>query len=136
MPLYKFECDACGTQDLQQMTFEEHDAYRTRFPEGHNTVHSGCVNGRFQQVLDFHFARGMSEHYSTQLDMPISSDRQFKSELSRHQDEYSQRMGYDVKFETVDPNDKKALNVTDVGLESQERASHNAAADGHKSTFS
>jgi len=134
MPLYRFECNRCGAQELEQMTFGEHDEYRAKYPNGR--PHDWHCKGELMQVLDFHINLGMREHYSAQLDTFVSSDRQFNSELSRQQDEYQARMGFDVKFETIDPNDAKAAGVTDAGLESTERAEHAIKSDGHKSVFS
>jgi len=115
MPMYQYECDGCGDILQKMMTFDEHENDRS-IP----LVHGNCpspARGKFLQVYDFHFNKGMRDHWSSQLNKPVSSERQFNSELSRHQDEYSARMGYDVNFETVDPNDRSGLNVTDVGID-------------------
>lgn len=89
-----------------------------------------------KQVMDFHFNRGMREHYSDQLGTHVTSERDFNDGLKRHAEEYNARTGLEAHFETIDPNDPVAAGVTDAGLESQERVHHNLAADGHKSTFS
>lgn len=138
MPLYKFECDRCGEQELREMTFAEHDAFRDMFPLGYihgSTATGGCITGIFKQVLDFHIKRAMPEHYSDTLDTVVKSEAHYKSELHRQQEEYSARMGFDVTYDLVDPGDMKAAGVTDAGLEEQARAHHDIAADGHKSSF-
>lgn len=139
MPTYKYECDTCGDQDTRVMSIAEHDLYTFSHPL-HFTAdptlgRTHC--GYYRQVYDFHFARGQQEHYSHQLQSVVTSDRDFKQKLRQQEIDQSLRMGYDVHYDTIDPSDVVAAGVkNDDGLESQERAHHNAAFDGHKSTFS
>lgn len=130
MPLYKLQCDACGEQDLREMTFEEHDAWRFGLPELH------CDEGTMKQVLDFHFTRPMPEHYNSSLGQHVSSTREVTSALSRQSDEMSARMGFDHHYELVDPSDPSAVGANETGLEETERRKHDLLADGHRSTFS
>lgn len=143
MPLYKFQCAVCEYPSLIEMTFEEHDLATTHV--------DGCVMlgvlhecdlgeevamGRMVQVFDFHFTRPMPDHYNHSLGQRVSNTGQVTSALSRQSDEMSERMGHDHHYELVDPTEPSAVGVTDAGLESTERAQHDARADGHKSTFS
>lgn len=134
--MYRFQCDKCDTEDIEAMTFDQHDEYRRRHPNGHVKIHSGCTTGIFKQVFGVNINKGMPEHYSDQLDTVVRSDAHFKSELSRSQDEMSARMGFDVSYDTIDPSDPAAAGVTEAGLESTERAEHAIKSDGHKSVFS
>lgn len=136
MPLYRFECDNCGFQDTVMMTFEQHDEDRALGPVGCARCIRGGEVGKMRQVYDFHFNRGMTEHYSDQLDTYVTSERDWNDQLRRHADAYTARTGMETSFDIIDPNDPAAAGVTEVGLESQERVQHNEAADGHRSTFS
>lgn len=136
MPLYKFECDRCGEQDLREMTFEDHDIFKRLYPSGFAHAKTHCITGVFKQVYDFHFTRPMPEHYNHSLGQRVSNTAQVTSALSRQSDEASARMGFDHHYELVDPQDPASVGATDTGLEETERRAHNVAADGHKSTFS
>lgn len=134
MPRYTYQCTKCGAVDERWLSFSEHDAFRTLHPSGYEC--DWHCSGTMKQVFEVNVNLGMREHYSDQLDMHVSSDRQFNDALKRQAEEYSARTGMDVTYETVDPTDAAAAGATDVGLESQERAWHNEKADGHKRVFS
>jgi hypothetical protein len=130
MPTYTYRCDDHG--DFQrELLFAEHR--RT----------SLCPNPSCSrialQVLNFHYARPMPEHYSDALDTVVKSERHYKDELKRQADEYSVRTGIETTFDMVDPTDPVAAGVVgDAGFESQERVHHDmqvAADGGHKSSF-
>lgn len=123
MPMYKYECNACGRQDSTMMTFEQHDQSKLFDP-----VICECLKGQMLQVYGVNVNRGMPEHYSDQLGAPVTSERHFNDTLKRQAEEYTARTGMEVSYETVDPTDPKAAGVTEAGLESQERAHHDAAA--------
>lgn len=127
MPMYRFQCDQCGTEDLQTMTFDEHDEYKRRHPNGHVVPHLGCITGIFKQVFGVNVNLGMREHFSDQLGTNVTSDRDFNNTLKRQAEEYSARTGMEVSYDVVDPTDPGASGVTDAGLESQERAHHDAS---------
>jgi hypothetical protein len=131
MPLYRFECNACGVQDTVQMTFEEHDRSKLFDP-----VICECLGGQMMQVFGFNYARPMPEHYSDQLDTVVKSERHFNDILKRQAEEYTARTGMEVSYDTIDPTDPKAAGVTDAGMEATERAHHAEKSDGHKSVFS
>lgn len=152
MPLYQLECSGCGARDSVALTFEQHDKWRMRHHLHSITTEEWLARGgdpallanpnlkmticgEWRQVFDFHFNKGMPEHYSTQLDTVVKSDAHFRSELTRQADEYSARTGMETSFETVDPTDPVAAGVTDAGLEATERAHHDATSDGHKRIF-
>ncbi len=114
MPLYRYQCNECGTVEQVTLTFQEHEDFRgmKRCHMNGPTIHDVC--GTFDQVYDFHYNRSMPEHYSPQLGTYVTSDAHFQSELSRQADENSARMGFDVKYEQVDPTDSAAAGVTDA----------------------
>lgn len=65
------------------------------------------------------FKRPMEPHYNYAVGQHISSMGQFTSELHRRSDELSETTGADHNFQPVDLTDKKALGVTDEGLDTQ-----------------
>lgn len=114
MPRYTFRCDECGAEIIEEMTF----AQRERFDPA--AIEHDCVGG-FAQVMRFAFARSMPEHFNHSLGTYLSSERAAKSELSRQSDEMSARMGFEHKYELVDPGDPASVGVTDAGMEATER---------------
>lgn len=122
MPLYTFRCSGCGDEFSEEMSFATHSTYTPpvhRVPGRHVTSLAHC--GDYRQVLRFSFARGMQEHFNASVGKHISSQRDMTSELSRLSDETSERMGFDHKFEAVDPSDPAAVGVTEQGISDTER---------------
>jgi len=134
MPRYTFQCNACGAGEERWLSFSEHDDYRAKYPDGE--PHDWHCKGVLKQVVGVNVNLGMREHFSDQLDMHVSSERQFNDGLKRKAEEYTARTGMEVHYETVDPTDPAAAGVTDAGLEATERAHHDAKNDGHKTVFS
>jgi hypothetical protein len=138
MPNYKFECSVCGERRTEYMTFEEHDARTGKFRGAVLLTGKGsgctktarCRGGWFAQVFNFRYLRPMPEHYSPFLDAHVTSRKHYDDLSKLQQDEMSQRMGFDVSYDEIDPTDAKAAGVVgDAGLESQEEARWGNAGD-------
>lgn len=124
MPTYKYQCDGCGAERLEVMTFAEHDKFfageHWRSIECEKSVQDWLC-GWWRQVYDFQFSRGMAEHFNHSLGTHVSTERAANDNLKRLADENSARHGYDHQYELVDPRDKDSVGVTDQGLEATEK---------------
>lgn len=128
MPMYRFQCEECGDETSLMLTFEQHDEFKQK-----RLMHfvddaplPPC--GEYKQVYGVNVNRGMPEHFSDQLGTNVTSERNFNDTLKRQAEEYTARTGMEVTYDKVDPTDPSASGVTEAGLESQERAHHNAAS--------
>lgn len=138
MPSYEYECDGCGDRKSVTMSVAEYDEMKRNgmalaVDEKHATGQCGHYSRVFERI---NIMRDMPEHYSHQLESVVSGTRDFKKKLRQQEIDNSQRLGYDVHYETIDPTDPVAAGVTDEGMDATNRRDHNTAADGHKSTFS
>lgn len=109
---YSYECTVCRTPyEVEEFS-----------PIGH-TILVQCVNCGAPQLVRTAsmpaFKRPMEPHYNYAVGQHISSMGQFTSELHRRSDELSETTGADHNFQPVDLTDKKALGVTDEGLDTQ-----------------
>lgn len=111
MPLYTFRCASCSWECIEVMSFSEHTRHRPG-------THAGC-GGQFDQVLSLNFHRSLPEHFNHSIGSYVSNSAGLTTELSRKSDEMSERMGFAVKYETVDPRDTPG--VSEHGLEATER---------------
>lgn len=138
MPTYKYECDNCGHGMIEVMSIADHDTFNAKVPLHALDSKFGLTHcGYYKQVYDFHIALGQREHYSHQLQSVVTSDQDFKRKLRQQEIDMSQRMGFDVHYDTIDPSDAVAAGVKgDDGFESQERAYRDANSDGHRTVFS
>lgn len=136
MPLYKFECDGCGAQDLQEMSIAAYDEIRADVSVGY-FVHMGDAGkcGVFRRIYNFYFTKPFEEHYNHSIGARVTSQISASDAVKRHEEEQSIRMGYDQHYELVDPHDAASVGATDHGLEETERRHHNTHADGHKHIF-
>lgn len=107
--LYHYRCRGCGAEALV-----EHRA---------DTLGecAGC-EGELRRVWSVNVAPVMHEHWNTTVQKPISSMRQFETELRRASDEATARTGIEHRFAPVDPTDRKALGVTSEGMDTTNRA--------------
>lgn len=80
----------------------------------------GCT-GELTRLFVIRTNAVMQEHYNPTTNTVISSDRQFSEELKRQSEIASARTGMEHRFEPVDPTDKKALGVTDEGIDASNR---------------
>lgn len=120
--LFSFLCDECGS--------EWHDIHHVGIGETHPTSSCPLCDGTMRRcVSQVNVMPGMQPHWNAAVGRPISSDAQFRSELSRKSDELSERTGADHKFVPVDMNDKKALGVTDEGLDTTARRRRESGMD-------
>lgn len=71
----------------------------------------------FNRVWGFQQAPMIHEHLNPSTGTVVSSRRGFKDDLKRLSDERSERTGISHNFVEVDITDKKALGVTDEGIE-------------------
>lgn len=71
----------------------------------------------FNRVWGFQQAPMMHEHFNTSTGTVVSSRRGFQDDLKRLSEERTERTGIHHNFVEVDITDKKALGVTDEGIE-------------------
>ncbi len=132
VPAYKYECNGCGHQKTEFMSIAEHDTFSP-------TVHAvpppppdpqpGALMfcGVYMQVYEFRIAKPMPEHYSDTLDSVVSSHKDFEHQLREKSRHDSERHGFDINYEPVDPTDASSAGVTEAGLETQARRHHDDA---------
>lgn len=122
MPTYLYRCDSCGAERTETMTFAEYDHFDANIFGGHDAVldqDDGVLAqcGEWQRVISApYFNRPMPDHFNHSLGQRVSTDAQIQSGLSLQSDQWSERMGFDVNYELVDPTDPVAAGVTDEGL--------------------
>lgn len=108
MAIYEYECRACRARALSEL-------------RGDFLRECEC-GGRLTRKFSVAMHRPMHEHFNASVQKPISSMRQFESELARRSEELSVKTGIEHRFAPVDPTDRKALGVTDDGLAATNRA--------------
>lgn len=103
MPVYEFKCDSCGLQIEKYYQFTD-----AQVAECH---------GMMRKLLPkFQYTR-FSEVYSPGLGKEVNSRGRYKEELKIKSEQVSERTGILHNFQPVDLSDKKALGVTDQGIE-------------------
>lgn len=108
MTMYSYKCRTCGA------TFD----CTTRA----DSIGACTCGGEFRRDYSgIKFDRVMQEHYNQTTKTAISSNRQFDNELRRQSEIRSEELGMEHRFERVDPSDKKALGVTDEGIDQSNR---------------
>lgn len=70
----------------------------------------------FKRVFGFSHVKSMESHFNNTVGKPISSMRQFKSELARKSDEATLRTGIEHNYQPVEWGDKERLGVTGEGI--------------------
>lgn len=116
MPTYEFACDHCGSVALSQHSFEE-DTFSLTF-----CCHN-CQSGTLRrQVSSFGIISGVDGHYNHSLGRYVTGMRDFKSGLARKSDQMTERTGIPHNYEPIDHMEKKALGVTEEGLDSTRAA--------------
>lgn len=120
--LYSFLCDECG---------QEHHA--TDFvPVGipHPIYDCERCGGMLRRAITgVNVVVSMQPHFNPTVGKPISSERQFRDELRRQSDIASENTGTEHRYVPVDLDDKKALGVTDEGLDKTARVRRTAGLD-------
>lgn len=120
--LYSYLCDDCGS--------ELHDVHHTGIGMVHPTDSCPMCDGTMRRcVSQVSVIAGMQPHFNASVGKPISSAAQFRSELSRASDEQSERTGMDHHYVPVDLADRKALGVTDEGLDNTARRRRESGMD-------
>lgn len=117
--IYAYKCRECGAR-------AESATRADRLPEfvhlrQDTDVEVGCPGSFTRDYSGLQFAGVMQEHYNFTTHSAISSNRQFSDQLKRISDERSNELGMEHRFEPVDPVDKKALGVTDEGMDATNR---------------
>ena len=109
MPLYEFRCIQCGLDEVMNRYYPIGEVIDFPCP---------VCGGRLKRVLsNFHFKRGMGEHFNPSIGGYVRNERDFLDGLKRKSEEATLRTGMDHNFVPVDLNDRKALGVTDDGME-------------------
>jgi len=115
VPSYGFRFDACEHEFTIDMTFAEHGVRKGPLPSGF------CVecerHSTYRQVLSFSYRPSLREHYNPAVGQHISTDAQFRSELTRASDIQSERTGITHNYQPIDIDDPQSLGVTGEGLD-------------------
>lgn len=102
---YEYRCPECD--------------YRVRWDECKNRHVAFCPEHevqKFKRVFGFSHVKSMESHFNNTVGKPISSMRQFKSELARKSDEATLRTGIEHNYQPVEWGDKERLGVTGEGI--------------------
>lgn len=136
MTLYEYRCRRCGRiepserrgddlgicwkpQPMVLLVSTGIDA-AGRLAEEPRPASRPCM-GVLTRVWGFQQAPGMPEHFNRSVGAVVSSHRQFERELRRASDEATERTGIEHRYVPVDPTDRRALGVTDAGLDATNR---------------
>lgn len=119
---FSYLCDECGNEYI--------DVVRVCVGEVHPSASCPFCDGTMRRAITgIQIVQGMQPHFNVSLGKPISSNAQFRSELTRKSDEMSAITGAEHRFVPVDLNDKKALGVTDEGLDTTARMRRETGLD-------
>ncbi len=69
----------------------------------------------------FAIAKPMAPHFNASTGRYVSNERAFKDQLKELSDRQSAATGMDIRLEPTDPADRKAVGVTDEGLDATRR---------------
>lgn len=108
--IYAYKCRTCGT---------EKDS--TTRSDSIGPCSTADCGGEFRRLFIIRTESQLPEHWNKTLNKPVSSHRQFDEELKRASVIASERTGMAHDFQRVDPTDKKALGVTDEGMDATNR---------------
>lgn len=105
MPVYEYVC-----------RFHREHAHTAVHPiAAHDTytppVCPNCGERMTRDYSTVQIAPVVIEYFSTAIGQSVTSHRQVESELSRKQDEMSERLGFDQRYALADPRDTKHLGV-------------------------
>lgn len=134
MPIYDYLCDECGWRGESYASIHEDSTYidcpkceSERLSSTPGTLAAAAARAivpvrarkiitRFPGVTH---SMVREPHYNTSVGKVISSDTDFRSELSRASDAASERNGFPVQFAPIDHRESREhLGVTDEGLDS------------------
>lgn len=101
--IYAYRCDVCGIDNDSTTRGDNNGPCRT----------AGCA-GLLRRRWSVNVKPVMQEHFNHTVNKPISSMTQFRSELSRMSDEYTERTGIPSKFV---PKEWGELGATSEGLD-------------------
>lgn len=105
--IYEYKCPVCGWRDTS-----------TQRGDRLERVCVGCGHRTLHRVFSVGVRRPMQEHWNPTVNAPVSSMRQFEDMLKAKSEEYTLRTGIEARFVPHDPQDAKALGVTNAGLDS------------------
>lgn len=100
MPVYEFRCPHGDTLDTD------------RTPP----FCDECMSP-MRRIWSFSFKRPMADHYNPSVGSYVRSEQDFTDKLKAMSDEATERTGIPHNYVPVDPTDRKALGVTDEGLD-------------------
>lgn len=67
------------------------------------------------------FHMGMGEHFNHSLGEFVHNKTELTDGFKYKSEEMSERMGFDVNYKPVDPNDHAAIGITPEALEKRDR---------------
>lgn len=102
MTIYAYRCDSCRVNV---------DSTRRGDDLG---ICPSCNSGTLKRRWQVSMQPGMEEHFNHTVGKPISSMTQFKSELARKSEEYSERTGIPSDFQ---PREWGEMGATGEGLD-------------------
>lgn len=120
MPIYEFKCPSCGWRLDVECSIDQYStsAYVDRSSAERQCESCGTPTAR---ILSFSAKPIMPDHFNRSAGEYVTSERSLKDSFKRQSEAATIRTGIEHNFVPIDPGDKKALGVTDDGLEATAR---------------
>ncbi len=116
MSLFEWVCTYCGI----------HRETKDRQPP--HCANCGLIMRRDWNSFSIARVSSIQPHFNHSIGSYVNNRAELKSEFSRNSDEMSERMGFHVQYEPVDPIDLKnspeSFGVTSEGLEERAKTHH------------
>lgn len=106
MPFYEFRCPECGAVESVFGTIIEGP------PSIVTCVADHQPRRMRRDYSSVQIAPVQQAHFDRTVGKEISSNRQFRDELNRKQDEMSERLGFEQRYAIADGSDRNALGVS------------------------
>lgn len=116
--IYAYKCRTCGLEQDSTTRADSIGPCPTTLTADDQSL--SCP-GELTRLFSLSVAPVMQEHYNATTNSYISDNRKFDEELKRQSERVSLYQGSEARFERVDPSDKKALGVTDEGMDATNR---------------
>lgn len=118
--IYAYKCRTCGLQ------YDSHVRGDTIGPCAQVSRDLGYqCDGELRRLFIVRTEAMVHGHFNASLNRYVSGDRDFDEGLKRESERISIYQGSEARFERVDPTDKKALGVTEQGIDDSNRIRRN-----------
>lgn len=119
--IYAYKCRECGARKDSEVRGDRlPDEFVHTFVNANGDLQA-CRGSFTRDYSGLQFASVMQAAYNPAVGKEISSNRKFDDDMKRASEARSLETGMEHRFERVDPSDKKALGVTDEGIDQSNR---------------